>query len=42
MNEEEMLKKFGENVRKQREKENLTLNDVAKKNKNKRTIFAKN
>ena len=33
MNEEEMLKKFGENVRKQREKENLTLNDVAKKTK---------
>ena len=33
MNEEEMLKIFGENVRKQREKENLTLKDVAEKTK---------
>jgi len=33
MNEEEIFKNFGENVRKQREKENLTLKDVAKKTK---------
>jgi len=33
MNEEEMLKIFGENIRKQREKENLTLKDIAEKTK---------
>ena len=33
MNEEEMLKIFGENVRKQREKENITLEEMAKKTK---------
>lgn len=33
MNEEEMFKNFGENVRKQREKENITLEELSKKTK---------
>ena len=33
MNSEEMLKIFGENVRKQREKENLTLKELSEKTK---------
>lgn len=33
MNTEEILKKFGENVRRQREKQNLTLKELSKKTK---------
>lgn len=41
MNEEEMLKIFGENVRKQREKENITLEEMAKKTKIKKQYLQK-
>lgn len=33
MNEEQMFKNFGEKIRKQREKENITLEELSKKTK---------